>query len=109
VPLIGLGALSNFAAIVANGGVMPASAAAQSAAGIAQEKGAFVNSGVVEDPKLLFLGDVFAIPESWPVLNNVFSVGDVLIALGALLLIHGVCGSRLVPSWAGGTSTPSRA
>jgi hypothetical protein len=109
VPLIGLGALANFTAIVANGGVMPASITAQRAAGIAQETSGFVNSGVVEDPKLLFLGDVFAIPESWPVLNNVFSVGDILIAFGALLLIHGVCGSRIVPGWAGGTSSPSRA
>jgi hypothetical protein len=109
VPLIGLGALCNFVAIVANGGVMPASVTAQRAAGIVEEGSGFVNSGVVEDPNLLFLGDVFAIPESWPVLNNVFSVGDVLIALGAVVLIHGVCGSRLIPRWAGGMSTPRHA
>jgi len=109
VPLIAAGALCNLAAIVANGGVMPASRAAQQAAGIVQQEGHFVNSGVLEDPKLLFLGDVFAIPESWPVLNNVFSVGDVLIALGALVFVHGMCGSRLVPAWAGRRSRPGHA
>jgi hypothetical protein len=44
------------------------------------------------------LGDVFYIPASWP-LSNVFSVGDVLIALGVAWAVHGICGSRLAPSW----------
>ena len=42
----------------------------------------FANAAYVEHARLWFLGDVFAIPASWP-LANVFSVGDVLIALGA--------------------------
>ena len=42
------------------------------------------------------LGDVFATPSSWP-LYNVYSVGDITIVLGVLVLLHGVCGSRLVP------------
>jgi Family of unknown function (DUF5317) len=41
----------------------------------------FQNSTVLVQPRLAFLGDVFFIPASWP-LSNVFSVGDVLIALG---------------------------
>jgi len=106
VPLIAAGALCNLVAIVANGGVMPASPAAQQAAGLVQKEG-FVNSGVVEDPKLLFLGDIFAIPDSVPLLDNVFSIGDVLIALGAFLFVHGMCGSRLIPRWAGRRSVPS--
>jgi hypothetical protein len=52
------------------------------------------NSTAVADPRLGFLGDVFAIPASWP-LSNVFSVGDVLIAVGAVWGLHRVCGSRL--------------
>jgi len=95
--IVALGALCNFIAIAANGGVMPASAAAQRSAGIVQESGEFTNSGVFEDPNLLFLGDIFAIPDSVPVLDNVFSVGDILIAVGIVILIHGVCGSKLVP------------
>lgn len=97
--LIGLGGLSNLIAISANGGTMPARAAALRAAGVVQEAGDFVNSGVVEDPKLGFLGDVFAIPKEIPILNNVFSVGDVLIAIGAFVLIHALCESKLGTGW----------
>jgi MFS family permease len=53
-----------------------------------------VNSGAVADPKLWFLGDVFALPAGFP-MANVFSVGDVLIVVGAFILVHCVCGSRL--------------
>jgi hypothetical protein len=95
--LIGLGALLNGIAIVANGGVMPASASALRTAGLDPAPDVFVNSDVLADPELLFLGDVFAVPESWP-FANVFSVGDVLVALGAAYTIHAVCGSRLVPA-----------
>lgn len=94
--LIGLGGLSNLVAIAANGGVMPASGSALRSAGGRVEPGEFVNSGVLEDPKLLFLGDIFAIPNEVPVLNAVFSIGDVLIAIGTVVLVHGVCRSKLV-------------
>jgi uncharacterized protein DUF5317 len=100
VPLIMLGGLLNFIAIAANGGVMPADPAL--AQHLAREAGeGFVNSGAVENPNLLFLGDVFATPESWP-LYNVYSIGDLVIVLGVLVLLHGVCRSRLVPRrWRG--------
>ena len=94
--LIALGALLNFVAIAANGGVMPADPDAERRAGIEHEEGEFSNSQVVENPRLLVLGDRFALPESWPI-SNVFSVGDVLIVLGAALGMHQVCGSLLVP------------
>lgn len=94
--LIGLGGLLNLIAISANGGVMPASADALAGAGMAVESDEFVNSGVLEDPNLIFLGDIFWIPGEVPVLNTVFSVGDVLIAVGTVVLIHSVTGSRLV-------------
>ncbi len=93
---IGLGAALNLVAIVANGGVMPASAAALDAAGFGGANREFENSAVVADPHLSFLGDVFAVPEGWP-LANVFSLGDVLIVLGAGAVIHSACGSRLAP------------
>jgi hypothetical protein len=92
--LLGAGTGMNLVAIAANGGVMPATRSALVAAGQLSEGGEFVNSGVLEDPKLIFLGDVFALPEPWP-LANVFSAGDVCIVVGAALLLHQVCQSRL--------------
>ena len=92
--LVGLGAAANLLAIGVNGGVMPASPAALAAAGLPPDPPGFANSAVLADPRLAFLGDVFAIPRGWP-LANVFSVGDVLIAVGAVVAVHGVCGSRL--------------
>jgi hypothetical protein len=59
-----------------------------------QEAGDFVNSTAVAHPHLSFLGDVFAVPASWPV-SNVFSVGDVILVVAALLALHCLCGSRL--------------
>ena len=101
--LIAVGAAANLGAIVANGGVMPASADALAAAGMpATLPGEYANSAVVQAPHLAWLGDVFAIPESWP-LTNVFSIGDVLIAAGFALSVHVVCGSRLARLRAGAT------
>src|SRR4051812_41632242 len=77
--LMGLGGALNAVAIVANGGVMPASEHALAVAGL-RDDGGFANSAAVEHPHVAFLGDVFAIPESWP-LSNVFSVGDVVLLI----------------------------
>jgi hypothetical protein len=93
VPVILIGGLLNFIAIAANGGVMPADP--EIAVKMAGE-GGFQNSGGMDDPRLLFLGDIFATP-SWFPLYNVYSVGDAVIVLGVLILLHGVCGTRLVP------------
>ncbi|HEV3497166.1 MAG TPA: DUF5317 domain-containing protein, partial [Actinomycetes bacterium] len=98
--LVALGAALNVAAITANGGVMPASPDALAAAGLPVSRPGFANSAAVDDPRLAFLGDVFAIPASWP-LSNVFSVGDVCIGAGLAWGVHRVCGSRLVPRWTG--------
>jgi hypothetical protein len=93
VRLIALGGLLNAAAIVANGGVMPATPGALAAAGLATgAPGAFANSDAVADPQLAVLGDVFAVPAVLP-LANVFSVGDVLIVLGVAWAVHRLCGS----------------
>ena len=83
--LVALGALSNLVAVVANSGVMPTTAAALTAAGLGPADG-FSNSAVLADPRLAPLTDIFAIPAAFP-LANVFSVGDVLIALGIVLVV----------------------
>jgi len=80
--LIGTGAVLNLLAIGANAGVMPATRDALATAGVVPPGEVFANAAYVAHARLWFLGDVFAIPASWP-LANVFSVGDVLIALGA--------------------------
>ncbi len=96
--IIAVGAASNATAITVNNGTLPASAAALRRAGLPVRSDEFVNSGVLADPKLGFLGDVFAIPAGWP-LANVFSIGDLLIVLGAAWGAHRICGSVLVPAW----------
>jgi hypothetical protein len=92
--LVAIGTLLNLVAITANGGVMPASVRALRAAGEVASNGDFRNSAALHHPRLLFLGDVFAVPSGWP-LHNVFSVGDVFIALGVAVVVHALSGSRL--------------
>ena len=92
--LIALGGMLNLAAIAANDGVMPADPGALAAAGIAADPQAFSNSTAVADPALLLLGDILWVPEAWPV-SNVFSIGDIVIVVGAFLALHTIAGSRL--------------
>jgi len=92
--ILAIGAMLNFLAISANGGVMPSSAHALKRAGFDRQYAHFENSQALKHAKFRFLGDVFAIPKSWPV-HNVFSVGDVLIVLGAAGGNHHVCETRL--------------
>jgi Family of unknown function (DUF5317) len=83
--LVALGAISNLAAIVANGGVMPTTPEALASAGLDPREG-FSNSAIIDDPALAPLTDIFALPP-WLPFANVFSIGDVLIALGIVLVI----------------------
>lgn len=83
VAIVGLGALSNGLVIALNGGTLPASASAVEKAGL-DSNSEFANSAVLEDPVLLWLGDVFAWPAPLP-LANTFSVGDVLIVVGVFV------------------------
>lgn len=78
--LVALGALLNLAAIVANGGYMPTTAAALRTAGLDPASG-YSNSVELEEPHLALLTDILAIPDAVP-FANVFSVGDVCIGLG---------------------------
>ncbi|TMQ15063.1 MAG: hypothetical protein E6J91_13975 [Deltaproteobacteria bacterium] len=82
--LVVAGAASNLAAIVANGGVMPASPEALATVGAAI--GAHTNSAVVAHPSVEPLTDIFATP-SWVPFANVFSVGDLLIGVGVAVAI----------------------
>jgi hypothetical protein len=90
---VGAGGACNLAAIVANGGVMPASKWAVDTAGLPIRPEEFANSQALANPRLLFLGDVFAVPEGWP-FNNVFSVGDVVLLAGAFHVLYVACGCR---------------
>jgi hypothetical protein len=101
VPVLALGGALNLAAIAANGGVMPTSAWAMDAAGLAPST-VFVNSAPVADPHLLWLGDV--LPVVLPLgLSNVLSVGDLLIYAGALVLLHRICVRRPASPHLGGS------
>jgi hypothetical protein len=93
MPIVALGSLSNLVAITANGGAMPASAEALRTAGL--DAGGHTNSVVLPSPALQSLTDIYALP-AWLPLANVFSVGDVLIGLG-LVIVIGAAMRRPVP------------
>ena len=105
--VVGAGFAMNSMAIAANGGVMPADGDALRRAGL-DHKGDFANSGVVEEPRLAWLGDVFAWPEPMP-FANVFSAGDVAVVLGVGAHAHLVGGSRLVRRWVASTQADAAA
>ena len=83
--IVALGAASNLAAIVANGGYMPMSAGAAAAMGGGHST-AYSNSALVPDPMLAPLTDIFALP-MWLPFANVFSIGDILIGVGVAVVI----------------------
>ncbi len=85
MPLIVLGAASNMAAILANDGFMPATPDALAALGKSAPT-IYSNSAVVAQPALELLIDRFALPR-WLPFANVFSVGDVLLGIGIVILI----------------------
>ena len=85
IPLILAGAVSNMAAILANGGFMPASPGALASLGKSTPT-IYSNSAVVAQPALEPLTDLFALPR-WIPFANVFSIGDVLLGAGVFLLV----------------------
>jgi hypothetical protein len=93
--IIAAGGAMNGITIALNGGQLPASKDALKMAGIDVGKGEFVNSGVLADPVLPLLGDIFAWPEPFP-FANVYSFGDALIVIGTFYGAHKIAGSRLV-------------
>ena len=96
VPLIAAGMLSNVAAILSNGGHMPALPSALRAAGLHFEQSR--NSTALAAPHLSALVDRWAAPK-WVPWANVFSVGDVLIAFGGFVFALAATGAlrRLAP------------
>lgn len=91
-----LGATANLAALLANGGLMPVSAEARVAAGHqaaldSLATGAMVlgSKGVIipaEQANLWLLTDMLVIPRPFPI-TAIFSIGDLLVALGLGYLI----------------------
>jgi hypothetical protein len=96
--VIALGAALNALVITANGGFMPSPESALERAGrleyVRQEEaerasGEYVlsNSTIADDDtRLLVLGDIIPIPKRVP-LSNVISIGDIVIAIGAIIAI----------------------
>lgn len=83
--IVAAGALSNLIAITSNGGFMPADPEALAIAGFGGP-GDHTNSIVLADPAFRILTDIFALPASVP-LANVYSVGDILIGVGIVVVI----------------------
>jgi hypothetical protein len=73
---------------------MPASAKAMAVAHLRTGPG-FANSAPVAHPRLAFLGDIVPTPP-WLPLHNVASIGDILIAAGAVLVVACQTRSRRV-------------
>ena len=88
--LIAVGLAFNVAVIAANGGHMPVLPAALHAAGY--DYTVHFNSAAVAHPHLAALVDRFAAPQ-WIPRANVYSVGDVLLACGGILLPPAVSGA----------------
>lgn len=83
--LIAAGAGANALAITVNGGTLPASSWALRHAGIPHRAG-FHNSGAVAHPHLAWLGDIMVTP-SWLPLRNMVSIGDLVLLVGAVILV----------------------
>ena len=80
-----VGGTSNMIAIVANGGYMPVSPDALAAMGRLPKEG-YSNSVPRTEVVLGPLTDIFTMP-AWVPMANVFSVGDILIGVGAAIAI----------------------
>lgn len=83
--IVVLGACANLAAIIANGGYMPAT---PGALGIAEPVATtyHANSVSTPHPALEPLVDRFSLPD-WVPFANVFSIGDVLIGTGIVVVM----------------------
>jgi hypothetical protein len=87
--VIAVGAALNLVAVVTNGGAMPSSPDAWlTLTGVAELPVTHFSNSVLIGPDTVFpfLGDVFVWPEPLP-LANVFSIGDAIIAVGAVIFL----------------------
>jgi hypothetical protein len=92
VPIVAVGMLLNLAAILANRGTMPVRLDALHDAG--RTAVTHANSTALADPHLAWLVDRWAAP-SWIPLANVFSIGDVVIAVGAFVIVLAGMGTAI--------------
>jgi Family of unknown function (DUF5317) len=83
--VIAAGAGTNAFTIAINGGTLPATGWALRHAGIKSRAG-FDNSGVLSHPHLAWLGDIMVTP-SWLPLRNMVSIGDLVLLVGAIILV----------------------
>ena len=95
VPLAALGLGLNALVICANGGRMPVRLAAWQATGYStrslREHGVYNNNVLGgHGTHLSFLGDVFPLP-SWVPFASAFSIGDVLLVVGAAVFVWVTC------------------
>ena len=90
IPLVAVGMASNLAAILTNGGHMPALPSALHAAGhhVVVNR----NSAMLSQPNLSWLVDRWAVP-AWVPYGNVFTAGDVLIATGGFVFALAATGA----------------
>jgi uncharacterized membrane protein YidH (DUF202 family) len=93
VAILALGLACNLVAVTANHGLMPVRSTALQAAGTHYH--VHNNSIQVGHPNLAFLIDRWAVP-GWVPMGNVFSVGDVLIAIGTVVAIAAAMKPELV-------------
>lgn len=92
VPVIAAGMASNVIAVIANGGHMPALPQALRAAH--KHYTVHFNSAVSANPHLPWLVDRWAVPR-WIPFGNVYSLGDVVIAAGVVVLVVAAMDTRL--------------
>jgi hypothetical protein len=93
MPIAGAGMLLNLSAMLANGGHMPALPSAMQHGGL-HYSGVHNNSVADAAPNLAWFVDRWAAPSFVP-FGNVFSVGDVLIGVGAVVLVAAAMGARV--------------
>ncbi len=87
--IVALGALLNLVPVLSNGGAMPSSPDAWLAlTGVAELPVRHFSNAVLIGPEtpFAFLGDIFVWPRPLP-LANVFSIGDAVIAVGAVVFL----------------------
>jgi hypothetical protein len=105
IVIVGVGLACNLVAILDNGGLMPVTSDALRRAGLNYD--VRNNSVSLAAPHLSALVDRFAAP-GWLPLGNVFSVGDVLIGVGIVIVIVLAMRPRLLRRVPGlVTATPS--
>ena len=92
VPIVATGMLLNLVAIVANRATMPVLPGAMHDAG--RTDAVVNNSTAADNPTLPWLVDRWAAPD-WIPFANVFSAGDVVIAVGAMVIVLAGMGVRV--------------